>query len=55
VARLVELFDEWYPDIVGYKIADWTVREPLGPLFDPDDPDEHFASVRIGFVIQKVN
>lgn len=55
VDRLVELFDEWYPEIEEYKVADWSVEEPLGPLWDPDEPDEHFASVRIGFVIQKVN
>ncbi len=55
VNRLIEVIDEWQPDIEGYKIADWTVREPLGPLWDSDDPDEHFSSVRIGFVIQKVN
>lgn len=51
--RLVKLFDEWYPDISGYKIGDWTVREPLGPLWDSSDPDEHFGSIRIGFTIQE--
>ncbi len=56
VARLIALFDDNPPDIFGYRIADWSVREPLGPIPVQDNPDEEsFSSVRISFVIQKVS
>lgn len=56
VARLIELFDDNRPKVDGYRIADWSVREPLGPIPVQDNPDEEsFSSIRIGFVIQKVN
>lgn len=52
VARLIELFDDNWPDIPGYKICDWSVREPLGPFPNRDKPDEEsYSSLRIGFGI----
>lgn len=54
VARLIVLFDDNPPDLPGYKIGDWSVREPLGPIPVQDNPDkESYSSVRIGFRIQK--
>jgi hypothetical protein len=53
--RLVELFDDVWPDIDGYKFSDWSVREPLGPLWDSNEPDEHFSTVRIRFTVLKIN
>ena len=53
VDRLIELFDDAWPNIPGYRLGDWSAMEPYGPLFTEDDPDEHFSSVRFGFVIQK--
>lgn len=52
--RLVELFDDVCPNTPGYEIGKWVVEEPLGPLFDSDDPGEHYSSVRIGFTIRKL-
>lgn len=55
VARLIQLFDDKWPDIPGYKIGDWSVREPLGPIPVQDNPkEESYSSVRIGFVVQKL-
>lgn len=51
--RLVFLFDDKPLIIDGYNNFNLAVREPLGPLFDPDYPDEHFMSVRIQFNLYK--
>lgn len=54
VERLIELFDDNWPEIEGYKISDWSVREPLGPIPVQEKPkEESYSSVRIGFTIQK--
>lgn len=56
VTRLIDLFDDNPPALPGYKIGDWSVREPLGPIPVQDNPkEESYSSVRIGFVIQKVS
>ena len=56
VERLIELFDDNWPKIEGYKISDWSVREPLGPIPVQDNPKgESYTSLRIGFVVRKIN
>jgi hypothetical protein len=52
-ARVVELFDDTPLIIDGYNNFNLVVDEPLGPLFDPAFPNEHFMSVRIKFNIFK--
>ncbi len=55
VDRLIELFDDKWPDLPGYEIGNWSVREPLGPIPVQDNPkEESYSSVRIGFMIQKL-
>lgn len=48
-ARIVEIMDDNPLDITGYSNYNFVVDEPMGPLFDPDAPDEHFMSIRINF------
>lgn len=56
VGRLIYLFDDKWPDIPGYKIGDWSVKESLGSFPNRDKPDmESYSGVRIGFVVQIVN
>lgn len=52
-ARIEELFHDDPLEIPGYKNYNLAVDEPMGPLFDPDEPDEHFMSVRINFGLIK--
>ncbi len=54
-ARVVELFDDQPLSIEGYNNYDLVVQEPLGPLFDPDLPDEHFMSIRVKFSLVKTS
>ncbi len=51
--RLIYLFDDKPLIITGYNNFNLTVQEPLGPLFDPGYPNEHFMSVRIQFNLFK--
>ena len=53
--RVVELFDDRPLEIEGYSNYDLVVQEPLGPLFDPDFPDEHFMSIRVKFSLVKTS
>jgi len=48
-ARIEEIMDDNTLDIEGYRNYNFVVGEPMGPLFDSDDPDEHFMSIRINF------
>ncbi len=48
-ARLVRLFDDKPIIVFGWRVYDFHVQEPLGPLQDPAFPDESFMSVRIKF------
>lgn len=48
-ARIVELMDDKPLDITGYSNYNFVVDEPMGPLHDPDAPEEHFMSIRINF------
>ncbi|MFW6327553.1 MAG: hypothetical protein ACOC2F_04505 [Bacteroidota bacterium] len=50
-ARIDDLFHDDLLDIDGYKNYNLATNEPLGPLYDPDDPEEHFMSVRINIGI----
>lgn len=52
--RVIELFDDRPLEIEGYSNYDLVVQEPLGPLFDPDFPDEHFMSIRVRFSLVKL-
>lgn len=52
-ARIVELFDDQPLTMDGYNNFNLVVQEPLGPLFDPSLPNEHFMSVRIKFNLFK--
>lgn len=52
-ARIVELFDDQLLTMDGYNNFNLVVQEPLGPLFDPSFPNEHFMSVRIKFNLFK--
>lgn len=52
--RLLMLFDDWWPNISGYEVANWAVEEPLGPLHDPEAPEEHYTSIKIDFFIRKL-
>lgn len=52
-ARIVELFDDRPLTMDGYNNFNLAVQEPLGPLFDPSFPNEHFMSVRIKFNLFK--
>lgn len=49
--RLEKIFDDQPLDLDGYKNYNLVVDAVEGPLWDPDDPDEHFMSVRIKFGI----
>lgn len=53
--RVVELFDDRPLEIEGYSNFDLVVQEPLGPLFDPQCPDEHFMSIRVKFSLVKTS
>ncbi len=52
-ARIVELFDDQPLTMDGYNNFNLVVQEPLGPLFDPSFPNEHFMSIRIKFNLIK--
>ena len=53
-ARLVELLDDWRPEIDSYEILNWVVEEPLGPLFDSNEPKEHYSSIAVSFFVRKL-
>jgi hypothetical protein len=48
-ARVIWLFDDKPITVSGWRVYDFHVQEPLGPLQDPGIPDESFMSVRIKF------
>lgn len=50
-ARAIKLFDDQPLTMDGYVNFNLTVDEPLGPLFDPASPGEHFMSIRMKFSI----
>lgn len=50
-ARVIWLFDDKPITVSGWRVYDFHVQEPLGPLQDPALPDESFMSVRIKFGI----
>ena len=53
-SRLIEIFDDNPPEIQGYRIADWSVREPIGPIPVQDNPEkESYMTVRISFTVLK--
>lgn len=52
-ARIEELMDDNTLDITGYRNYNFVVDEPMGPLWDSDEPDEHFMSIRINFGLIK--
>lgn len=52
-SRLEELFDDKPLEIEGYTNYNLEVNSISNPQFDPDDPDEHFITVRLGFNIIK--
>jgi len=53
-SRLIELFDDNPPEIQDYRIADWSVREPIGPIPVQDNPEkESYTTVRISFTVLK--
>lgn len=53
--RVIELFDDRPLDVEDYNCYNLAVLEPLGPLFDPSFPDEHYMSIRIKFNIVKLS
>ena len=56
VDRLIYLFEEKWPDISGYLLIDWSVRESLESKPSKENPnEEYYSSVRVGFVVQKIN
>jgi hypothetical protein len=52
--RVVCLFDDKPLNIEGYNNYNLVVQEPLGPLFDPEFPGEHYMSIRVKFSIVKL-
>jgi hypothetical protein len=52
-AQIVELFDDEPLTMDGYGNYNLAVQEPLGPLYDPDFPNEHYMNVRIQFNLYK--
>ena len=52
--RIVELMHDELLDIDGYRNYNFAVDEPMGPLYDSDDPEEHFMSIRINFGLIKI-
>jgi hypothetical protein len=51
--RVSTLFDDQPLAIDGYNNFNLVVEEPLGPLFDPSFPAEHFMSIRLKFNLFK--
>ncbi|AZO96134.1 hypothetical protein [Halocella sp. SP3-1] len=54
-ARIEYLFDDKPLTIEGYNNYNLVVQETMGPLWDSDDPDEHFMNTRIKFNLKPVN
>ena len=52
-SRLEKLFDDKPLEIEGYTNYNLEVNSISNPQFDPDDPEEHFITVRLGFNIIK--
>lgn len=48
-SRVIWLFDDRPIEVPDWRVYDFHVQEPLGPLQDPEIPDESFMSVRIKF------
>lgn len=53
--RIVWLFDDKPLSVDGYSNYSLTVQEPLGPLFNPEFPEEHYMSIRAKFSIVKLH
>ena len=53
VDRVEVLFDDRPLNIEGYNNYNLVVQEPLGLLFDPAHPDEHYMSIRVSFGLAK--
>lgn len=51
--RIVNIMHDNPPDISDYRIYNFAVDEPMGPLWDSNEPDEHFMSIRISFGLIK--
>ena len=47
--RIEYLFDDEPLEVNDYNVFNMVVEETMGPLWDSDDPDEHFTSTRIRF------
>jgi len=52
--RVISLYDDEVFSIEGYRNFTLDVQEPLGPLWNPEHPDEHYMSIRLRFVIIKL-
>lgn len=50
--RVAALMHEQPLQIPGVTNCQMELAEPLGPLFDPQDPDEHFMSLRFRAVFR---
>lgn len=48
-ARIEKLFHDKPLEVNDYNIYNMAVEDTMGPLYDPDDPDEHFTSTIIRF------
>ncbi len=52
--RIHELFDDKpFDDIDGYRNYNLVGDEPIGPLWDRDEPEEHYMSVRFSYGLLK--
>lgn len=51
--RIVELMHDNLLNVDGYRNYNFAVDEPMGPLWDSDEPEEHFMSIRIKFGLIK--
>lgn len=47
--RVVDIFHDKPFTFDNYDNYNLAVDEPMGPLYDSDDPNEHFMSIRINF------
>jgi len=51
--RIVELMHQNLLDVTGYTNYYLVMDEEMGPLFDSNDPEEHFMSIRIKYGLIK--
>jgi hypothetical protein len=51
--RIVELMHQNLLDVTGYTNYYFVMDEEMGPLFDSNDPEEHFMSIRIKYGLIK--